>query len=126
MTAFPAWIGLVALLGSVGLWIEALRRRLLLIGIPDMNGSFVSSTEAYTFIAANSVLMRGTNAPRRTANPLPAYAIALLILGLVLFLSEEEMTTRLIAFLTTVTAGFEAIRKQLAGFHQDSGETKKS
>ena len=119
MSAVPAWIGLVALLGAVGLWIQALRRRLLLIGIPGMKvGSCASSADAYTFIAANAVLMRGNNSsPRRTPNSLPAYAIALLIVGLVLFLSEEEMTTRLIAFLTTVTAGFEAIRKQLAGFH---------
>ncbi len=45
---------------------------------------------------------------------LPAYAVGLVLLGFVLFVSQEEITTRLIGFLTTVTGGFEAIRKHLA------------
>jgi cobalamin synthase len=54
------------------------------------------------------------------------YAIPILVTALVLFLSEEELTTRLIAFVTSVTAGFETIRKQLASFGGSTGETKKS
>lgn len=54
---------------------------------------------------------------------LPAYAIALVLFGVVLFVSQEELTTRLIGFLTTVTGGFEAIRRQLGG-SSGGGESK--
>ena len=45
----------------------------------------------------------------------PIFTIALVLAGVVLFLTQEETTTRMIGFLTSVTGGFEAIRRQIAG-----------
>jgi len=43
---------------------------------------------------------------------IPLYAIALVVAGVLLFLSQEELTSRLVGFLTTLTGGVQAIRKQ--------------
>lgn len=55
---------------------------------------------------------------------LPPYAIGLVLFGVVLFFSQEEITSRLIGFLTTLTGGYEAIRRQFAA-SADPAKSKK-
>jgi hypothetical protein len=77
------------------------------------------------FVAGATMFVREKRSHQTGATRLPAYAIGLLLLGVVMLFSQEELTTRLIGFLTTVTGGFEAVRKHLAGI-QDFGGTNKS
>jgi hypothetical protein len=77
------------------------------------------------FVAGATMFVREKRSHRTGATRLPAYAIGLLLLGFVILFSQEELPTRLIGFLTTVTGGFEAVRKHLAGI-QDFGGTNKS
>jgi hypothetical protein len=84
-----------------------------------------SSAEFRQFVAGATVMVSEKRSPKTSVRRLPAYAIGLLLLGLLLLFSQEELTTRLIGFLTTVTGGFETVRKQLAGI-QDAGAAKKS
>jgi len=63
--------------------------------------------------------------PATGVTRLPPYAIALVLLGIVLFFSQEEITSRLIGFLTTLTGGFEAIRRQFAGSADSASKAKK-
>jgi hypothetical protein len=53
---------------------------------------------------------------------IPAYAVALVLAGLVMFLSQEELTSRLVGFVTTLAGGLEALRKQLTSVTALSGE----
>ena len=116
LTAIPAWLGLLALAGVVTIWMQTLRRRLLQI----------LNADCYPFVQSEAVIIREGPVPRERRSRLPVYAIPILVTALVLFLSEEELTTRLIAFVTSVTAGFETIRKQLASFSSSTDGTKKS
>lgn len=77
------------------------------------------------FVGDATVLVREKRSAQLGSGRLPAYAIGLLLLGFVLLFSQEELTTRLIGFLTTLTGGFETIRKQLVGI-QGTGGTSKS
>ena len=83
-----------------------------------------TSVEFRQFVANATMMVSEKSSPRTAAKRLPAFAIGLLLLGVVLLFSQEELTTRLIGFLTTVTGGFETVRKQLAGT-LDLGGTKK-
>jgi hypothetical protein len=116
ITALPAWLGLLALVGVVTIWIRILRRRLLRFLNADWD----------PFVQSEAALVGEGPVPRERRGRVPVYAIPILVTALVLFLSEEELTTRLLAFLTSVTAGFETIRKQLASFGSSTDETKKS
>jgi hypothetical protein len=53
---------------------------------------------------------------------LSPWAIALIMLGVILFFSQEEITSRLIGFLTTVTGGFEALRRQFSASNTPGGD----
>ena len=57
---------------------------------------------------------------------LVALGVGVSLLPISLLADDAPRRTRLIGFLTTVTGGFEAIRKQLAGPTGDSGGTKKA
>jgi len=76
------------------------------------------------FVADATMMVSEKRSPGIAGKRLPAYAIGLLLFGVVLLFSQEELTTRLIGFLTTVTGGFETVRKQLAGT-LDLGGTKR-
>jgi hypothetical protein len=62
---------------------------------------------------------------RTTRKRIPVYAIGLVVLGVALFLSQEELTSRLIGFLTTLTGGVQALRRQFGGSDQTADPTKK-
>ena len=52
---------------------------------------------------------------RTERKKIPIYAIGMVVLGVALFLSQEELTSRLIGFLTTLTGGVQAMRRQFGG-----------
>jgi hypothetical protein len=53
---------------------------------------------------------------------LPSYAVALVLAGVVMFLSQEELTSRLLGFVTTLAGGLEALRKQVAAVNSGGGD----
>jgi hypothetical protein len=104
--------------------VQGLLRRGLLRRTADRAIDF-ARPELARFVADAEMLGRQTESPRLGRSRLPAYAIGLLLLGFVILFSQEELTTRLIGFITTLTGGFEAVRKQLAGL-RDLASDKKS
>ena len=50
-----------------------------------------------------------------TRSRLPLLAVVMVVGGILLFLSQEEVATRAVGFLTTLAGGYGAIRKQLTG-----------
>jgi hypothetical protein len=65
--------------------------------------------------------LQGRTARKR----IPVYAIGMVMLGVALFLSQEELTSRLIGFLTTLTGGVQAMRKQFGGGDATAAPPKK-
>jgi hypothetical protein len=88
------------------------------------HGLRFSCLEFREFVANATMMVSEKSGPRIAGKRLPVYAIGLLLLGVMLLFSQEELTTRLIGFLTTVTGGFETVRKQLAGTLDLSGTKK--
>jgi hypothetical protein len=56
---------------------------------------------------------------------IPIYAIGMVALGVALFLFQEELTSRLIGFLTTLAGGIRAMRTQSGGSDLTAGPPKK-
>lgn len=105
--------------------VQALRARCIIRRRPSLRFDFWSSG-FQDFVRAQGLKpLAIEGAPAAGATRLPPYAIALVMLGIVLFFSQEEITSRLVGFLTTLMGGFEAIRRQFAGSGDSASKAKK-
>lgn len=105
--------------------VQALRARCIIRRRPSLRFDFRSSG-FQDFVRAQGLkpyALEGASAAAPTR--LPPYAIALVMFGIVLFFSQEEITSRLVGFLTTLMGGFEAIRRQFAGAGDSASKARK-
>jgi len=105
--------------------VRGLIRRGLLRRAPSLRLRLYSSGfRRFVCDAATPDLAERLRVPA-TKKRIPIYAIGLVVLGVVLFLSQEELASRLIGFLTTLTGGIQAMRKQYGGSDMTVGPPKK-
>ena len=104
---------------------HALLTRSLIRRRPSLRFDFCS-TAFQNFVRAMEMHPEASESglPAKRAG-LPPYAIALVLFGVIMFFSQEEITSRLIGFLTTLTGGFEAIRRQIGAAGGDASKEKK-
>lgn len=60
-------------------------------------------------------------AAQSASKAISPWAIGIVLVGVVLFFSQEELTSRLLGFLTSVGAGLEVLRKHLTASSASSG-----